>query len=171
MMKLAELGVYFSSDSVFACASANLICFTLFHFAVPPRFPPSLSLTLLPFQLFQRRGRRRTSSLPSPPPRPMSSPREPCRLWSRTTATTSHRARRRGKTRRRGMPPTCSPEDSGLRYVPTAMSSNKRLTRYHPLSICLRGSRTAERRRERSLQRGGGQSILILGTDRSNTCG
>ena len=128
-------------------------CFTFFHFAVPPRFPPSLSLTLLPFQLFQRRGRRRTSSLPSPPPhRPPSSPREPCRLWSRTTATTSHRARRRGKRRRRrGRPPSCSPEDSsGLRYVPTDVSSmfscrNKRLTRYHPLSICLRGNRTAGR--------------------------
>ena len=129
-------------------------CFTFFHFAVPPRFSPSLSLTLLPFQLFQRRGRRRTSSLPFPPPphRPLSSPREPCRLWSRTTATTSHRARRRGKRRRRGRPLSCcSPEDSGgLRYVPTDVSSmfscrNKRLTRYHPLSICLRGNRTAGR--------------------------
>ena len=123
MMKLAELEDYFS---VFACASAYL------HFVLPfftlqslHVFPPSLSLTLLPFQLFQRRGRRRTSSLPSPPPhrRPLSSPREPCRLWSRTTATTSHRACRRGKRqRRRGRPPSCSPEDSGLRYVPNVMS-------------------------------------------------
>ena len=166
-MKLAELEHYFS---VFACASAYLhFVLPFFHFAVPPRFPPSLSLTLLPFQLFQRRGRRRTSSLPSPPPprRPLSSPREPCRLWSRTTATTSHRARRRGKRRRRGRPPSCSPEDSGLRYVPTDVSSmfscrNKRLTRYHPLSICLRGNRTIGPREDDGKDRCTGAAVSLF---------
>ena len=126
-------------------------CFTFFHFAVPPRFPPRSHSLFSRFNCFSDGGgdeqapshlllvvhcRRREGHVDSGRGR---------RRRRVTAPAVGGRGGGGGEGRRAAAQRTAAASGTCPLTDVSSMFScrNKRLTRYHPLSICLRGNRTA----------------------------